>query len=334
MKHPPLRVAVIGCGAICGNHIKAIQDAGQILCALCDVDESRAERMIEKYGLENVKIYTDYRVMLELEKPHAVHICTPHDLHVPMTVEALRRNVHVLCEKPVCISIEELDALRYAVQNSKAQLGVCHQNRYEPNMIRLKELSGGQVKAGFGSVVWHRDETYYHSAEWRGTWAREGGGVMINQALHTLDLMQWICGFPKSVIAHTYNDRLQNVIEVEDTATACFECENGVRFNFFATNTCASDLPVHIQIKLHNGDMIDAQNKQFCFNHEPMETVHKTETVGKHVWGDGHKALIADFYECVQKKKPFSIGLEEAEKVIRMILTMYASNGERIEILY
>ena len=333
MKHPPLRVAVIGCGAICGNHIKAIQDAGQILCALCDVDESRAERMIEKYGLENVKIYTDYQVMLELEKPHAVHICTPHYLHAPMTVEALRRNIHVLCEKPLCISIEELDALRYAVQNSKAQLGVCHQNRYEPNMIRLKELSGGQIKAGFGSVVWHRDETYYHSAEWRGTWAREGGGVMINQALHTLDLMQWICGFPKNVIAHTHNDLLQGVIEVEDTATACFECENGLRFNFFATNTGASDLPVQIQIKLTNGDMIDVQNDQFCLNHQLFGRADETKVQGKKVWGAGHKALIEDFYDCIANQKHFAIDIEEAGKVIRMILSMYASNGKNIEII-
>ena len=328
-----LRVAIVGCGAICGNHIKAIQEAGQQLCALCDVDLNAAKEKAEKYGLTDARIYSDYQVMLSAERLDVVHICTPHYLHAPMSLEALRRNIHVLCEKPLCISLEQLHELQEAVDQSSAQLGVCHQNRYVPNMIRLRELSEGQVEAGFGSVVWHRDEQYYNSAEWRGTWAQEGGGVMINQALHTLDLMQWICGFPKSVIAHAHNDLLKGVIEVEDTATACFECDNGVRFNFFATNTATSDLPVQIQIKLNNGDKFQAQKDLLHLNHQQMGMADQAKTEGKSVWGDGHKALIADFYQCIHTKKHFEIDVEEAGKVIRMILAVYRSNGNRIEIL-
>ena len=156
---------------------------------------------------------------------------------------------------------------------------------------------------------------------------------MINQALHTLDLMQWICGFPKSVIAHAHNDLLKGVIEVEDTATACFECDNGVRFNFFATNTATSDLPVQIQIKLNNGDQIQAQKDLLPLNHQQMGMADQAKTEGKSVWGDGHKALIADFYQCIHTKKHFEIDVEEAGKVIRMILAAYRSNGNRIEIL-
>lgn len=328
-----LRVAIVGCGAICGNHIKAIQAAGQRLCALCDINVRAAEEKAEKYGLENVRIYGDYASMLESEALDAVHICTPHDLHAPMAIAALEKGIHVLCEKPLCISMEQLDALRAAVEKSTAQLGVCHQNRYVSNMLRAKKMAEGGVKAGFGSVVWHRDEAYYSSAEWRGTRAREGGGVMINQALHTLDLMQWICGFPQSVIAHLHNDLLRGVIEVEDTASACFICENGVRFNFFATNTASSDLPVEIRIKLNDGDMIEAQNNLFFSKRECLETSPNAVSDGKHVWGDGHRALIADFYRCVCEERPFSIDLEEGGKVIRMILSMYASNGAQIEIL-
>ena len=327
------RVAIVGCGAISGNHVIAIQHAGQTLCALCDINPAQAQKRIEQYGLPGVHVYTDHETMLCEEKPDAVHICTPHYLHAPMAISALERNIHVLCEKPLCISTEQLSALKKAVQNSRAQLGVCHQNRYEPNMLRLKELSCGKVSAGFGSVVWHRDATYYGSAAWRGTWDQEGGGVMINQALHTLDLMQWICGFPTHVTAHISNDLLQGVIEVEDTAVACFECESGTRFNFFATNTATASLPVQIQLKLNTGDMIDAQNDQFCLNHELISAQKPGETVGKRVWGDGHKALISDFYRHVDQGERFPIGFDEAERVIRMILSMYRSDGKRIEIL-
>lgn len=327
------RVAVVGCGAISGNHIMAIKHAGQTLCALCDIDPAQAQKKIEQYELTDIPVYTDFQTMLREEKPDAVHICTPHYLHAPMAITALEQNIHVLCEKPLCISLEQLNDLRTAVKSSRAQLGVCHQNRYEANMLRLKELAEKKVAGAFGSVVWHRDANYYNSAAWRGTWDQEGGGVMINQALHTLDLMQWVCGFPTHVTAHISNDLLQGVIEVEDTASACFECANGTRFNFFATNTATASLPVQIQIKLKTGDMIDAQNDQFCFNHELISTKNQNQTVGKRVWGDGHKDLICDFYRHVSQNRPFPIGFDEGEKVIRLILSMYQSNGKRIAVV-
>lgn len=328
----PYRVAVIGCGAICGNHIKAIQYAGQTLCALCDILPERAQAVIEKFGLDRVPIYTDYQALLETERPDAVHICTPHFLHAPMAITVLQKGIHVLCEKPLAISTRQLDELRTAVENSQAQLGVCHQNRYEANMLRLKEMADGRVAGAFGSVVWHRDASYYNSADWRGTWDREGGGVMINQALHTLDLMQWICGFPTHVSAHTSNDCLKGVIEVEDTASAVFECENGARFQFFATTSATASLPVQIRIKLKTGDLIDAQNQQFCFNHEMISSKNNAAVVGKSVWGDGHKALIRDFYCHIQNGTRFPIDFYEGEKVIRLILAMYRSNGERVDV--
>ena len=184
------RVALVGCGSISGNHLGGILAAGQTVCALCDIDPAQAKKKAEKFGLTEAEIYTDYTEMLDCEKPDAVHICTPHYLHAPMIIEALGRNIHVLCEKPLCISIEQLEKIREAAGISSAQLGVCHQNRWKPSMKELRRLAQVGVKGAFGSVVWNRDEDYYKSGAWRGSWAEEGGGVMINQALHTLDLLQ------------------------------------------------------------------------------------------------------------------------------------------------
>lgn len=328
------RAAIVGCGAICSNHVGGIIDAGQTLAALCDIIPERAQAVIDRHGLGDVKIYTDYEEMLSEVRPDAVHICTPHYLHAPMAASALSKGINVLCEKPVGITLGDLRLLRDAAAASTAQFGVCHQNRYEPCMMKLKELTEGRVDCGFASVVWHRDEAYYRSGDWRGRWETEGGGVLINQALHTLDLLQWICGFPDNVVANTSCDLLSDVIEVEDTASAVFGCENGVRYSFFATNSSRSDLPVHLQIRTKDGDIFDVQNEMFCINGRHADTDKRGEfEVGKRVWGVGHSTLICDFYRCLSSGERFPIGIEEGEKVIRLILSVYSSGGRRIGIL-
>ena len=326
------RVALIGCGAISGNHVNAILSAGQTLCALCDVEIHRAKALAEKFDLQELPLYTDYKEMLDREHPDALHIATPHYLHAEMVTEALGRNIHVLCEKPIGISLDQLEAIKKAVSQSSAQLGICQQNRYEPMMLRLKELAKDGVKGGNGYVVWKRDAAYYRSGAWRGTWAEEGGGVMINQALHTLDILQWICGMPTHVTAHCANDSLKGVIEVEDTASARFETADGTVLHFYATNSAGTSFPVHLEIKLASGESVLATNKFLAYGSKIETAPEEAPHVGKAVWGSGHVRLIKDFYRCLAENQPFPIGIEEAEKVIRLILAMYRSQGERIEV--
>ena len=271
--------------------------------------------------------------MLRAEHPDIVHICTPHYLHAPMAIEALEKDIHVLCEKPLCISYEQLEALRAAEKSSAATLGVCHQNRWKPSMKELKKLASGGIKGAFGSVVWNRDADYYRSGDWRGSWEQEGGGVMINQALHTLDLLQWICGMPTHVTAQIGNWHLKDVIEVEDTATARFETESGTPINFFATTGAGASLPISVQLMLADKRKLCAQNHFLLCNDQLMPLAEKPDTVlGKEVWGSEHAQLIADFYASIRNKTHFPLDVEEGSKVIRLILAMYRSNGERIEI--
>lgn len=327
------RAAIIGCGAISANHASALIDAGQEICALCDVNFENADKLKTRFSLDNTKIYDDFRVMIDTEKPDVVHICTPHYLHAPMIVYALERDINVLSEKPLCITMQQLDDIRCAAKNTKAQLGVCQQNRYEGAMKTLKEMTSVGVKAAFGHVVWKRDEDYYASGAWRGKWATEGGGVMINQALHTLDIVQWLCGMPDYVTAHIANDHLKDVIEVEDTACALFEYENGPSFNFYATTSADADFSVMIRLRLADKSAINAENKLLTKNGQTVSYTSNEEVLGKSVWGMGHKVLIRDYYRCISENEPFPIDLAEAEKVVRLILSMYRSNGNRIRIL-
>jgi len=327
-----MRVAIVGLGAIVPNHINALLECEQEIVALCDIDAAKPAATNEKYGL-SAACYTDFEQMLDEVKPDAVHICTPHYLHAPMCCAALSRGIHVLCEKPLAISKQQLEMLGDAVKRSHAQLGVCHQNRFRAALQYAKELFAKDAPtAAAASMIWHRNASYYTSAAWRGTWDKEGGGVMINQALHTLDLLQWFCGFPRTVVAHVSNDSLQGVIEVEDTAHAVFALEHGGKFVFDATNAASHSFPV--QVMLHgNGRSVQICGDQVTVN--GVTTTHSDgkPKFGKIEWGVAHVKLIRRYYECLKTGEPFEIGFEEGRRVIDLILAMYRSEGKEIPTL-
>ena len=213
-----MKAAIIGLGVIGKVHYDVLKRQGEDIVALCDIDAAKLN------GYDNVKKYFDYKKMLDEEQIDVVHICTPHYLHADMTIYALERNVNVLCEKPLCIKKEDVARIIDAENKPEAMLGVCLQNRYNKSSQFVKRyFQNKKIDFAFGNVLWHRDKAYYASGEWRGKKETEGGGVLINQAIHTLDLMQWICGEPTSVCANTYNYSLKDVIEVEDTAVALFK---------------------------------------------------------------------------------------------------------------
>lgn len=324
-----MKIAIIGLGVIGRVHAQALQMLGIPAAVLCDLEFEKAEAVQKAYA-PDAKIYTDWERMLAEEKPDAVHVCTPHDLHVPMTVAALKKNIHVLCEKPLCIRKEDISVVLQAEKKSKAMLGVCHQNRYNTiNVFLKKYLSDKKIEGAHGSVVWKRTAEYYSSAEWRGTQKREGGGALINQALHTFDLLMWLFGEPTSVAAIQGNLTLQEQIEVEDTVA--IRCFGDIDYTFFATVGASVNFPVELNIRLSNRDHLLALPKVVLLN----GTVVAEEEIcplGKECYGDGHIRLLEDFYRCVSKGEKFPIDGTEAAKVIRMILGVYQSKGERIKL--
>lgn len=326
-----MRCAIIGLGVIGKLHAKTLSDQGKEIVALCDIDEAAAVFARDKFA-PNAKIYTDWQEMADTEKLDAIHVCTPHYLHAPMVIGLLRRNINVLCEKPLCIKESEIDDIIKAEKESSAQLGVCHQNRYKPSNLFLKNyLADKEIACAHGSVVWHRGADYYRSAAWRGTQEQEGGGVLINQALHTLDLLLWLCGEPESVAASAENLSLKGEIEVEDTVAAAFYGK--VPFNFFATNSSACNMPVELGIKLVDGKHISSFPNFAVVDGEFMSFGEKSsEGYGKSYYGNTHGTLFEDFYDCIATGRKFPIDAAEAAKVIRLILAVYKSGTEKVGI--
>lgn len=322
--------AIIGAGSIGKVHAEVLSLLGFEISAICDIDSQAAEELRAEFA-KDASIYTDWQTMLDDLKPDIVHICTPHYLHAPMIIEALDRGINVLCEKPLCISYDEIDRILEAEKRSSAQLGVSFQNRYlKTNQFVKNYIKDKEIISAHGSVAWHRDAKYYSSSKWRGTIAEEGGGVLINQAIHTLDLLEWFCGEPESVCASGNNFSLREVIEVEDTLYASFSGKHP--FTFFATNSNAHNLPITIQIKLSNKDDILVLPNCVIINDELKFNVKSEKLFGKACYGIGHELLIRDFYSCVENKRPFSINGKEASKVMRLVLSAYQSKDEQIKI--
>ncbi|MBE6701246.1 MAG: Gfo/Idh/MocA family oxidoreductase [Ruminococcaceae bacterium] len=322
-----MKSAIIGYGSIARTHAQIIKEIGSIV-AICDVKFDPDTKTIPE--CPDATCYTDYKLMLDEVKPDIVHICTPHHLHAEMIIEALGRDVNVLCEKPVCIKYEDIDRILDAEKKSKAKLGVCLQNRYNSVNRYIKEyLKDKKVTGGCGSVNWYRDKAYYDSEEWRGKKAFEGGGVLINQAIHTLDLLQWFCSMPESVMANITNMSLKDVIEVEDTANLF--CYGDVDFNFFATIASPKSFPVEISLRA-DGKWIKVTPNFAVIDKELVTFENCEKYFLKECYGNGHKALISDFYNCVEKDIPFEIDGKEGTKALRIVLSAYESHGEKIKI--
>lgn len=325
-----MRTAVIGLGVIGKVHSKVLMMQNRNIVAFCDIDRAAAERAAAEFAPE-AEIYVDWREMLDRCKPDVVHICTPHYLHAEMVIEILGRNINALCEKPLCINEDQLEAVLRAEKASKAKLGVCQQNRYRFSNVYTKNyLKDKEILTAHGSVVWHRAEEYYNSAAWRGTVDREGGGVLINQALHTLDLLEWFCGEPEYALAKADNLSLKGVIEVEDTLSAVYSGKSN--FSIFATNASKDNMPVEVSIKLKSGEFIKVLPNMVIIDGEVITENSSYPLLGKLCYGNGHDPLISDFYRCIAENDDFPINGEEGAKVIKLILAAYRSKGDVVRV--
>ncbi|MBP9988677.1 MAG: Gfo/Idh/MocA family oxidoreductase [Ruminococcus sp.] len=335
-----MKVSVVGCGNISKCHFAALEKINDVeISSVVDIVPDRADTAAEKY---NCKAYYDYLTMLDEDKPDCVHICTPHYLHVDMAVEALNRGINVLCEKPCAISAEGLKKLRLAQLMSQAQYGVCFQNRYNYSTAVVKSIvekeTYGKIKTVRAIVDWERDEEYY-SDDWHGQKAKEGGGVGVNQSVHTLDLMTYLIGKKYiKVTGHAFNDHLKDVIEVEDTICARYIFEDGIVALFNATTGFGTNSAIIIDIFFEKALVRIEGDDVYLIkeNHslERFEIDHGSKGEGKGYWGNGHLPLINDFYDCLVSDRKFPIDAIEGGKSVEQFLAVYESSETGNEIVF
>ncbi len=333
-----IRTAIIGCGGIAHVHAQVLDALeGTSLCALCDIDPRQAEAL-----RPDLPRYATAKELLEAEHPDVVHICTPHDTHVPLAVLCLNAGCSVLLEKPAAIDHAGMEALLSAAEHAQGQLGLCLQNRYNAATkflhAGLTEHRWGAVQGARAFVTWNRSRAYYDRDAWHGTLEHEGGGALINQAVHTLDLLQYLLGPMDAVEATMANHHLRNIIEVEDTAEICLYQQGQARAVLYATTAYTTDSPVLVEVVCERATLrMEADTLTILWQSGEAERVPLPQTafLGKAYWGAGHGLLTADFYACLRAHRPFPISGAELRRTTELLLACYdsaRSGGDRVTV--
>ena len=336
MSSPEWRVALVGCGVISPNHLGALRDiSGVTVVALCDVKRECAEARRDEF-CPDAAVYTEYIRMLDEEKPDAVHICTPHYLHADMTIEALRRDINVFLEKPACMTEDEIPRLLEAERASRGKVCVCFQNRTNDAVVEMKHRIvkyGGReaIKGCRAMVSWYRNAHYY-SDDWHGRMATEGGGVLINQAIHTLDLLLYLCGEPEWVEASIANRHLAGITEVEDSADLRYGFGGGKTAIFHASTAYVTDSPNFVEVLMPEHTLVLYGTTLFD-NCEPVVGLGRSAPMrGKVCYGVGHACIIPAFYDALDEGTEMPVTLSSAMHAVRILLAAYRSDNARVDL--
>ncbi|WP_349671244.1 Gfo/Idh/MocA family oxidoreductase [Lacrimispora sp.] len=316
------RAAVIGLGDISSIHMMCIQNNPEItLAAVCDIEENKRDQ-----APEGVPFYTSYQDMISREKPDVVHICLPHYLHVPVSIAAAEMGVHVLCEKPVALNqLQGQVFADFEAAHPDIHMGICLQNRFNESVEALKTIidSGkyGRVCAAKGVVPWSRSRDYYESKPWRGKWDTAGGGCMINQSVHTLDLLYYLGG-PVNGVKASVSQLLDYGIEVEDTVMANLFYENGAHGLFMATNANYKNESVQISIQLDQAEFAIIENVLYRIHPDGgrEQLAEDAKFFGsKFYYGASHGKLINKFYDSIEKDDQDYLHVKDGLMSIRLI---------------
>ncbi|MBN1580701.1 MAG: Gfo/Idh/MocA family oxidoreductase [Anaerolineae bacterium] len=334
-----LKWGIIGCGVIAPWHADSVIASPYAdLVAVCDVDVAKGQAFAQKYG---ATFYPDYKHMLEKGSLDAVSICTPSGLHAEMTIAAAQAGVNVLCEKPMAITVPQIDAMIAAVEKAGVKLEVIFQRRtYETTQrVRQAVQSGllGQMTLGDAYLKYYRSPDYYTSADWRATWELDGGGALMNQGVHGIDVLAWTMGDVESVYAKA-EAKVRDIV-VEDTCVALVTFKNGA---FGVIEGTTSSNPGEKTAFHFHGDKgtivlddngiqkwavsedrsVRAQNDpEQCVTREALSATADPTAIGR----AGHQAQVDDLCLSIREGREPMITGASARKSVELILAIYES---------
>lgn len=351
----PVTFALVGCGAIAPTQAKALAALrGEArLTHCCDLDGARAVELAEKFQLKAVT----FEEILADPGVEAVTLCTPSGAHGELAARALRAGKHVVVEKPLEVSVAACEALCAVAAEVDRRFAVISQHRFDPASQVVKEA----VEAGrLGRMIlvdaripWYRTQEYYDSGEWRGTWAMDGGGCLMNQGVHTVDLMLWLAGPVKTVYAQVRTAAHER-IEVEDVVSATLTFESGAVGTLMASTACYPGFLVRLGLHGTEGSAIIEGDELHTLAIKGGDTVHggagnahalqvatggtrsatanagcmaeATEVAGAWAWGDAHRAQFADFARAVRAGGRPLVGVEDGRAAVALIHAVYESS--------
>ena len=325
---------VVGCGVVADYHIGAILDTeGARLAAVSDVVAARAQEVGEEHG---IAWYTDYKQMLASPEVDVVCITTPSGIRIPIATDAAAAGKHIIIEKPIDVTLEKADRIIQAAEDAGVVLMCIFQLRYgeEINKVRKAVQEGklGKIVLGDAYIKWYRPQEYYDSAGWRGTWDMEGGGALMTQGIHTVDLLLWVMGPVKRVSARM--GALVHNVEVEDTIVAILEYESGALGVIEATTASHPGMPAKLEFSGSRGTVVmeadqitvwDIEGEEAQVAEKAGTDIAKAASDSKTFGTEGHKAQIGEMVRILNGGGQPMIDGPEARKTVELILAIYES---------
>lgn len=341
----PLRVGIVGCGNISSNHLAAFEKiTNTTVIGVCDVDINRARATAKAWNVEHALDSVEALLDLGLD---IVSVCTPHPTHEEVVLAAAAAGVNVLCEKPIAVDLASAQRMVVACDAAGVKLGVLFQRRFWPAAQQLRAAIDdgtlGTPIMGQVSVLLHREAEYYSADTWRGTWANDGGGVLMTQAIHYIDLLQWYLGDIAEVYGTINTYKHGEHIEVEDSAAAVLRFTNGAIATLNAST--AANPALGVQIKITGSTGATAELCEFPEGSDGRITIMATGTTitssPAHPQGaeanvdlatinaalkEHHLAQIKQFAQAVGEDLEPSVTGQDASNALRILLAIYASS--------
>jgi len=346
-----LRFGIIGCGTIGPTHAEAIDSLPDAqLVAVADPIASRAQKLADKYSITP---YADIQAMLDFEQLDVVTVCTPSGEHGTHACQVMRTGRHVIVEKPMEISRAAIDEMLGTQQEMGVKLSVISQHRFDTATQQIhalvQEQAFGRLVLGNVIIPWWRSQAYYDSGAWRGTWKFDGGGVLMNQSIHSIDLLQWLMGPVKSLYAYT--DTLAHRMETEDVGVAVLRFGNGAVGTIAATTGAYPGVTTRIELFGNKGSAI-IENDQLSYLHLARDeqeqagdygakpkTARKSavDSLAAHnpaaLSANSHALQIADMIRAIRENSTPLVDGNTARQAVDIILSIYESVRTHKEIL-
>lgn len=311
---------IIGTGAVADAHAKAVTNSGFAeLVAVYDIVPERAQAFAAKYNAVAVNSFEEFLALPGLE---AVTVATPSGFHHDPVIAAAKAGKHILCEKPLEITLEKIDDMIRVCDECNVLLAAVFQSRFKKAVVAIRKAIDegrfGKLVSVSAKQLWYRDESYYKSASWRGTWAVDGGGALMNQGSHTVDLLLYLGGEVKKVCGHTSN--FVHDIEVEDTAFVRMDYVNGASGTLEVSTACNPGFPVTVEITGTRGSAVLKQDTLdrwvFADPREEDEAIRKEFASGTGRSGGASTAMDFDFHGHMEHVDNLARAIREGEPLI------------------
>ena len=337
-----MRYALIGCGRIATNHMKAAVNNQLEISAVCDVVPENMEVLLAKHELQNdmsIMRYTDYRSMIQEVKPDLVSIATESGIHAEIALFCIDHGVHVIIEKPMAMSISDANEIIQRSEEKHVKVSACHQNRFNIAVQEMRHAleAGrfGRLSHGSIHVRWNRNQGYYDQAPWRGTWAQDGGALM-NQCIHGIDLLRWTFGGEIEEVYGQTRQQFHDYLEAEDVGMAVVKFKNGAIATIEGTtNVYPKNLEETLYIFGEKGTVKIGGTSTNNIDVWDFADESEADTKNKglqeetsNVYGNGHTSLFADMIDAIQNDRKPYVDAYAGRDALELVLAIYKSQKE------